>query len=157
MQQYSKADSSSPSKIILGLSRMASSVEFNNEAKKNNEQITQLSKQVDFWISSSQTTLIALGPSSNQKEQTRDFSEAQDAARETLKVIKRIAGASDDLSLTQDMVKGELVGLQRGLSGAWARLALIIDFARKNIQKIIEFKLFYKGNQYPLHAHKYQR
>jgi potassium efflux system protein len=132
--------------FLLHEGKLDSAAEFNNEAKKNNEQIAQLSKQADFWISSSQTTLITPGPSPNQKEQTRDFSEAQDAARETLKVIKRIEGASDDLSLTQDLVKGELVGQQRGLSAAWTRLTLITESTRQNIQKVIGFKLFYIGD-----------
>jgi small-conductance mechanosensitive channel len=131
---------------LLREGKLDSATEFNNEAKKNNELIGQLSKQASFWNSASQTTLITPGPSSNLKQQTLDFSKAQDAARETLKVIKRIEGASDDLSLTQDLTKGELVGLQRGLSGAWARLSLITGTTRQNIQKAIEFKLFYIGD-----------
>jgi potassium efflux system protein len=131
---------------LLREGKLDSATEFNKEAKKNNELIGQLSKQAGFWNSASQTTLITPGPSSNLKEQTRDFSRAQDAARETLEVIKRIEGAGDDLSLTQDLTKGELVGLQRGLSGAWARLTLITGSTRQNIQKAIEFKLFYIGD-----------
>jgi len=128
---------------LLREGKLDSAAEFNSEAKKNNELIAQLGKQAGFWNSTSQTTLITPGPSSNVKEQIRDFSKAQDAARETLEVIKRIASASDDLSLAQDLVKGELVGLQRGLSGAWAKLTLITGSTRQNIQKAIEFKLFY--------------
>jgi len=131
---------------LLREGKLDSAAEFNSEAKKNNELIAQLGKQAGFWNSTSQTTLITPGPSSNVKEQIRDFSKAQDAARETLEVIKRIASASDDLSLAQDLVKGELVGLQRGLSGAWAKLTLITGSTRQNIQKAIEFKLFYIGD-----------
>ena len=131
---------------LLREGKLDSTTEFSNEAKKNNELIGQLSKQAGFWNSASRSTLITPGPSSNLKEQTRDFSKAQDAARETIEVIKRIESASDDLSLTQDLVKGELVGQQRGLSGAWAKLILITGSTRQNIQKAFGFKLFYIGD-----------
>lgn len=132
--------------FLLREGKLDSAAEFNDEAKRNNQQIAQLSKQTKFWISSSQTTLITPGPSPNQVEQTLDFSEAQKSARETLKLIKRIEGSSDDLSLIQELVKGELVGLQTGLSGAWVKLTLITSSARQTIQKAIEFKLFYIGD-----------
>jgi potassium efflux system protein len=131
---------------LLREGKLDSASEFNSKVKKNNELIGQLSKQASLLNSASQTTLITPGPSSNLKGQTRDFSKAQDAARETLKVIKGIEGASDDLSLTQDLMKGELVGQQRGLSGAWAKLTLLAGSTRQNIQKVIKFKLFYIGD-----------
>lgn len=131
---------------LLREGKLDSAVEINREVKRNNSLIGQLREQAGVWTSTSQTTLITPGPSSNLKEQAPDFSQAQEAARESLKVIKKIKDASDDIRLIQDLMAGEVIALQGGLRGVWARLTLLTGSIWQSTKSVVEFKLFYIGD-----------
>ncbi len=131
---------------LLREGKLESVSKINKNKKRDGELISQLRKQSELWVAAGQTALTTPGPSPDQKKQVRYFSQAQEAARELLKVIQKIEGASDDLEQVQDLISSEVVGLQPGLGGLYTRLSLIAGSSWQQIQQIIQYKLFYIGD-----------
>jgi small-conductance mechanosensitive channel len=128
----------------LSLGVLDSATEVEKNTTKSVELVRQVHSKSEVWISTSRTTIITTAPSPRQGVQAEIYSDALEAARDSLKVIKYIDNSIDDLGQVQELVKAEIA--RQGLGGVVTRLTLLAGTAWKSVQKAIGFKLFYIGD-----------
>ena len=101
--------------------------------------------QVDLWSSTSQSTLGALS-SDTSLNAAKNFEIAQSVARDTLSFAEQVRNTSDDLLFVQDILTGEFISAQSGLSNTGARIGLVFGNAWDRLHELSDFRLFDIGD-----------
>jgi small-conductance mechanosensitive channel len=143
LQVHKALDREKKKWYLLNHGEEDSAAEIDKANSKNAELVKQARLQSEVWTSASRTTLITPSPPLDEEVHAKHFTDALDAARESLDIIRQIEDAIDDLGQVQNLVSAEFVS--RGLGGFSARLRLLGGTAWDSIQAAIGFKLFYIG------------
>ena len=118
--------------------------DFNALAANNRTLVEQTELLVNTWTRASHATMITPDPESGSRSQSRDYSEAQAAARESIKTLRQLSDTIDDLLLAESLTESRIYDL--GLSTPGFRVRVVAERFWGDIQRITGLKLFYIGD-----------
>lgn len=121
--------------------------DFDIQASINESKILvqETSEQTEVWTAASQTTLITPLPAIGLNAR-KNTELAHTVAQDTLSIIDRIEGESDDLMLVQRILTTDMVDVQSGLKNLWTRLTIISAGVRNGLSNLLDFNLFHIGD-----------
>jgi small-conductance mechanosensitive channel len=112
---------------------------FQQRKARNNERVSQTMILEESWTRASQATLVSPAPPRSQRGQTRDYSEAQTAAKESLDVIKRTSEIADDIEFLHSLIENEI--LERGIATPMVKFRLMAEKTWLMVTKVTAFEL----------------